>query len=141
MDQAAIGILAAQSVAILAPYLARAADQVTPKLADDLYQAVKTRLARRPAAAEALQDLEKTPREADTQAALRAQLKKALAEDEQFAARLEALVQQAQRDATQGNVTAAGRGVAAGRDINAPVNTGDVHGPLDLGAGKPSGGA
>ncbi len=126
MDQATIAMLAANTVSILAPYLSRAADQVTPKLADDLYQAVKNRLARKPAAAEALEDLEKMPAEPDAQAALRAQLKKALAEDEQFTARLEALVRQAEGTSTRVSVTAANRGVAAGRDISGTVITGDT---------------
>jgi len=55
-------------------------------------QALKTRFAKRPAAHEALSDLEKSPDDADLQATLRVQLKKALEEDKAFAMELQELL-------------------------------------------------
>jgi hypothetical protein len=133
MDPAAIGALAASAVTLLTPYLAKAAETVVPKAAEDLYAALRGKLSRKPAAAEALQDLEKTPTDADTQAALRAQLKKVLAEDEEFAAEVQKMVEEAARSGARSTVSAASRGVAAGGNINGTIVTGDIHGSLDVG--------
>ena len=124
--------LAASAVSILSPYLAKAADMVASKAAGDLYALLHSKLAQKPAAAEALQDLEEAPADADAQAALRLQLKKALNEDEDLAAQLQKLVKQASHPAG-GVIKASGRGVAAGGDISGQVFTGDIRGSVHLG--------
>ncbi|HEX7973469.1 MAG TPA: hypothetical protein VF498_03600 [Anaerolineales bacterium] len=136
MDPTTLGALATGAVSILSPYLAKVADAVAPKVAGDLYALLRDKLARKPAAAEALQDLEKAPADADTQAALRLQLKKVLAEDEDLVAQLQKLVEQAGRPAG-GIVRASDRGVAAGGDISGQVFTGDIGGSVHFDGGKP----
>jgi hypothetical protein len=136
MDPAAISAIAASTVTILSPYLAKAAETIIPKAAEDIYAALRGRLSRKPAAAEALKDLEKAPTDEDTQAALRAQLKKVLAEDEEFAMQLRKLVEEAEGTGARSTVAAANRGVAAGRDISGPTFTGDVQGDIDIGASR-----
>jgi len=135
MDPTAIGAIAAGAVSILSPYLTKAADMVVPKVAEDLYALLHSKLAKKPAAAEALQDLEKSPEDADAQAALRVQLKKSMVEDEELAGQVNQLVEAA--GGTEGRtVSASNRGVAAGGDISGPVFTGDVRGDIDIGGSK-----
>jgi hypothetical protein len=106
MDSPAIGALAASAVSILAPYLAKAGEEfateagkATAGKISGLYQAIKTRFQGRPAAAEALADIEAAPNDLDAQAALRQQLKKQLADDPAFAGRLRQLLDQIGQDA------------------------------------------
>lgn len=89
-------------VSLLSPYLAKAAGKTAEELGGavgarlvKLYDTLKAKLTR-PGAAEALGDLEKLPGDTDAQAALRHQLKKALAEDEPFRRELQALVSEIQ---------------------------------------------
>ncbi len=91
MDATAINALASNVVAVLAPYLAKAGEELAKqagKAALDkiavLYQAIRTRLKDQPAAAEALGDLEAAPDDEDARAALRHQLKKQLSADPGF---------------------------------------------------------
>jgi hypothetical protein len=138
MDPATLSALTAGAVTIVSQYLAKAADAVLPKAAEDIYAAIHERFSKKPAAAEVLQDLQSAPDDADLQAAVRAQLKKTLAEDEEFAGQLEKLVQAAGRGPQPG-VSAANRGVAAGGNISGSVFTGDVHGPVSIGGKTPDG--
>src|SRR6266511_4759996 len=80
--------LAATAVVALAPYLAETSkefDKQTGKAATSkigsLYQALKTRFKNKPAAKEALADLEANPGNEDAQAALRRQLTKQMNAD------------------------------------------------------------
>lgn len=75
----------------LNPHLPQAGEATAKKIGEDIYQALKTRFGKKPAAQETLNDLEKAPNEQDLQAALRVQLKKLLAEDEAFATQLQHL--------------------------------------------------
>ena len=95
MDPQTISVIAAAAVSILSPYLAKAGEVVAKKVGEDIYQVLKTRFGKKPAAKEALADLEKNPKDIDSQAAVRVQLKKVLAEDEAFAAKLQHLLQEA----------------------------------------------
>lgn len=135
MDQAVIQLIATNAVAILAPYLSKAAETLVPKAAEDLYAAVRERFAKKPAAEETLKDLEKAPEDEDTQASVRAQLKKIMAEDETFAMHLQKLIQEESGPGKPG-VSASNRGVAAGGDISGPVLTGDVGGSVSIGGSK-----
>src|SRR5260221_7720041 len=92
MDPVTIGALASSIVGVLAPYLAKAGEEfakeagkTTAGKISGLYQAIKTRFEGRPAAIEALADIEAAPNDQDARAALRQQLKKQLADDPAFA--------------------------------------------------------
>src|SRR6185295_10126223 len=83
--------LAATAVAALAPYLAKAgekfAEETGKAMADKigiLYQALKTRFVDKPAAQEALADLEANPSNEDAKGALRLQLTKQIKADPTF---------------------------------------------------------
>jgi len=86
----------------LKPYLpvllteaAKAGGKRVPEAIGRLWQEITDRLRKRPAAAEALADLQAAPDDADAQAALRLQVRKLLAADEALAAQLADLLQQA----------------------------------------------
>lgn len=83
--------LAAATVKVLA--LAPTETAHLPPALAEVWQALKGRLAHKPAAQEALADMQQTPLEADVQAALRVQLRKILAEDEIFAQQLTELLE------------------------------------------------
>jgi hypothetical protein len=94
--------LAASVVSLLTPYLAKAAGKGAEQVGSEvvsrmakLYDTLKAKLTK-PAAADALADLEKAPEDTDTQAALRLQLKKVLAEDTDLRQALEPLVREIQ---------------------------------------------
>ena len=95
MDPQTISVIAATAVGFLSPYLAKASEAAAKKVGEDIYQALKARFDSKPAAQEALSDLERVPDDADHQAALRVQLKKVLTGDEAFATHLQRLLQEA----------------------------------------------
>lgn len=143
-----IETIAATTVALLAPYLTEAGKAVAKEVGkaawqqvEGLFQVVRDRFQGNPAAETALKDLEKAPDDPDSQAALRKELKKALHDDDAFAARLMELIRKDQlAEATYsatavgsgaaaagvGNVIAGERGVAVGGKVKGPVTTGDV---------------
>jgi hypothetical protein len=89
--------LAGSAVALVAPYLVEGGKELAKKVGGEagerivkLYDKVKAKLTG--GGAEALADLEKQPKDADSQAALRVQLKKALETDPAFWEELEKLV-------------------------------------------------
>jgi hypothetical protein len=89
--------LAGSAVALVAPYLVEGGKELAKKVGAEvgdrivtLYDRVKAKLTG--GGAEALADLEKQPKDADNQAALRVQLKKALEADPTFREELEKLV-------------------------------------------------
>jgi hypothetical protein len=89
--------LAGSAVALVAPYLALGGKELAKKVGEEagqrifgLYDKLKAKLVG--GGAEALADLAKQPNDADSQAALRVQLKKALDADPAFRAELEKLV-------------------------------------------------
>jgi hypothetical protein len=89
--------LAGSAVALVAPYLVEGGKELAKRVGGEtgerivkLYDKVKVKLSG--SGAEALADLEKQPKDADSQAALRVQLKKALEADPVFKDELEKLV-------------------------------------------------
>lgn len=96
LDPATISVLVSAAVGFLTPYLTKAGEAVAKKTGEDVYQALKARFIKKPAAQEALNDLEKTPQDPDLQAALRVQLRKLLEEDETFSAHLQEVLKKAQ---------------------------------------------
>ena len=95
MDPQTISVIAATAVGFLSPYLAKAGEAAAKKVGEGIYRTLKDRFGSKPAAQEALTDLEKAPDDADHQAALRVQLKKVLAEDKEFASDLQRLLREA----------------------------------------------
>ena len=133
MDPVTHNLIAANAVALLSPYLSKGVDSVVPQAADGLYNAINKRLSDTPAAQEAMADLEKSPEDADTQAAMRIQLKKAFDKDENFAQEIKGLVEQLRGIDGESSVSARTGGVAAGRDISGTILTGDITGPVTIG--------
>ena len=91
--------LASAAVALVAPYLAEGGKELAKKVGGEagerivnLYDKVKAKLTG--GGAEALADLEKQPEDADSQAVLRVQLKKALEADPAFRAELVTLIEE-----------------------------------------------
>src|SRR4051794_41089020 len=74
--------LATAAVAVLSPYLVKGGKETAKTAAKDIYTWLKGKLTGR--AAEALDDLEKTPASEDNRADLRKQLTKALEADSQL---------------------------------------------------------
>ncbi len=95
MDAQSINVIAAAAVGILSPYLAKTGEVAAKELGEDLYNLLKARLGKKPAAQETLSDLEAAPEDPDLQATLRVQLKKLLAEDEEFADQLRGFLEKA----------------------------------------------
>ena len=100
-----IATLAASTVAVLAPYLAKAGEEIakeTGKVAVNkigvLYEAIRNRFKNKPTAEEALADLETQPNDKDAQAALRHQLKKQMKVDPILTDRLQKLINEIGQD-------------------------------------------
>ena len=87
-----VGELAVAAVALLATKAVEAVGGEAGERIVKLYDKVKAKLTG--SGAEALTDLEKQPQDADSQAALRVQLKKALEADPAFRAELATLVEE-----------------------------------------------
>lgn len=110
MDPEAIAIIASSAVNLLVLYLRGAAEEFAKKAGEglgkvsataawnkvkELYNAIRTRFAGKEAAIEALVDLKKTPDDPDTQAAVRAQLRKLMQVDDAFTKQLAILLKDA----------------------------------------------
>jgi hypothetical protein len=97
-----IAVLATNAWTLLQPYLpilaTKAVEEIgtqVPKAVAQVWGAIRKKLDARPTAKEALDDLQKTPEDPDTQASFRQQLKKAMAEDNSFATELGKLLEAA----------------------------------------------
>jgi len=97
--------LATIAVAALAPYVAKASERLAEAtgeaIADKigaLYQVLKTRFEDKPAAKEALTDLEANPKNEDSRAALRRQLIKQMETDSSLKETLERLLDDIDKD-------------------------------------------
>jgi hypothetical protein len=95
MDPQTLGVIASTAVGFLASLFSKASEAAAKQVGEAILPTLKSRFAKKPAAQEALADLEKTPNDSDLQAALRVQLKKLLEEDAAFAAQLQQLLQEA----------------------------------------------
>ena len=98
MDLATISVIATAAISFLSAFLQKTSEASATKIGEDLYQILKTRFGKKPAAQEALTDLEKTPGDTEIQTAFRVQLKKLLAEDESFAIELQELLKEAEKN-------------------------------------------
>lgn len=128
-------------VAFLSPYLVEGGKAAAKKAGEALWSALRKRFEGKPAAKEAMDDMQKAPQDQDAQAVLRVQLKKALAEDADFLAQIAKLLEEAQAEAQAagvqvtvrgsgaaavgpGAVAAGTRGVAVGGDVKGSISTG-----------------
>jgi hypothetical protein len=133
-------------VQLLAPYLPRllrGAGEVVEGVAGQavdaawshvnaIWEKLRPAVEAKPAAGEAATDVADHPDDADTQAALRVQLRKLLTDDPALASEIQSLLEDAQRGgvvasgsdnvAIGGSVTADRGGIAVGRDITGGVN-------------------
>ena len=105
--------LATAALAILAPYLAKAGEglagsigQSLPENAGKLWTAMIGKFKGKPAAEEAVKDLAQNPADQDNQAVFRKELKKALSEDPEFLAALNALFEKAQKESIANSAVA-----------------------------------
>jgi hypothetical protein len=112
-----IALMAVSTVNLLIPFLKKAAEKGAEKLGEStagtLFEVLKNKL-KSPTAQEALADLQKKPEDADSQAALRAQVRKALENDPELGKLLHELVGKAGESthAQVANVTGDGSRVA-----------------------------
>jgi hypothetical protein len=100
-----IASLAASAVAVLSPYLAKAGEEFAKEAGKAaankfgaLYQFLKTRFKKKPAAKEALADLEANPENEDAKAALRRQLTKQMNADKAFIDALRKMLDEIDQD-------------------------------------------
>jgi hypothetical protein len=126
--------IATAVVAFLSPYFAEGGKAAAKKVGEALVATIKRRFQGKPAAEEALKDVEEAPQDEDLQAALRVQLKKVMQQDEAFAAELATLLDEALRSApatyqitvsnviAEGDNAVAGGQVAVGRDLEGDVS-------------------
>lgn len=111
----------------------KALEKVGENITDESWQFGKPllkkllgRLAKRPAALEAIEDLASQPDNPDIQTVMRVQLAKLFEADRDFATEVEKLVTEANRAGITINITASGDRSVAAQNINAPVITGDI---------------
>jgi len=97
-----IALLATSAWTMIQPYLpvlaTKAMDEISKKVPEavgKVWDAITKKFETKPAAKEALDDVLKSPEDADTQATFRQQLKKIMAEDESFASDLSKLLETA----------------------------------------------
>ncbi len=107
MDAATIQALVISSTNLLQTYLpifaskiAEKAGEELPSTVNNLWQAIRSRFARKPSAQETLIDLLKNPDNSDLQAAFRVQFGKLLEEDEEFAKMVKELTENIRKETT-----------------------------------------
>jgi hypothetical protein len=81
MDSVALGALATTAVSLILPYLGKAGEAFSEKAGEKLFELLKSRFEKKPAAAEALGELEKAPHDAARQQAVQAHVQDLLTED------------------------------------------------------------
>lgn len=91
------GVLVASAVTLLVGFLTSAGEAAAKKAGEELFARLKARLDKNQAAKEALTDLAKKPKDLDTQAQMRVQLKKAVEADASLVQELLQIIQEAQK--------------------------------------------
>lgn len=123
IDPASITLLASSAVALLSPFLKKAAEKGAEKLGESaagtLFEKLRLSL-KTPAGQEALSDLAKQPDDADNQAGLRKEIRKAAEQDPEFAKQLQELMTSAAT--TSDNQVALGNNNRQGKVSNS-INT------------------
>jgi hypothetical protein len=134
MDSATIALLATNTLNLIVPVFQEVAGKAAPVVVVELIQLIRSHLSNKPAASEALEDLEQDPLNENVQGAVKHQLEKAMREDMDFATQIEKLLHEAvQTGISSTIVLGTDRGVAAGGDIKGNVFTGDIGGSLSIG--------
>jgi len=131
-------------VAFLTPYLAKGGEAVARKAGEALVGALERRFKGQPVPQTALEDLKTDPEDADNQAALRKELRKALAADDEFLAELARLLEQARAEAPPPTYRAEVHGSGAvvqgpgavAADVGGRVVSGDAQGIVVTGHGN-----
>lgn len=134
--------LATAAVSFLSPYLVKAGEKAAEKVGEKLPESVgkvwttiTAKFHDKPAAAEAVKDLVAQPADEDNQASFRKELRKVFESEPAFAAALERILTEAQRQAgdtivntgsgavaTQGGVAAGAGGIAIGGNVQGNVS-------------------
>lgn len=81
MDPIALGALATTAVSLVLPYLGKAGGAFSEKAGEKLFEYLKARFEKKPAAGAALAGLEKAPQDAARQQAVQAHVQDLLTED------------------------------------------------------------
>jgi hypothetical protein len=81
MDAIALGALASTAVGLILPYMGKAGEAFSEKAGEKLFEFLKARFEKKPASAEALAELGKTPQDAARQQAVQAHVQDLLTED------------------------------------------------------------
>lgn len=92
MDPIALGALATTAVNLVLPYLGKAGEAFSEKAGEKLFEYLKARFEKKPAAAQALEELEKTPQDTARQQAVHAYVQDLLAQDSAALQQLQALL-------------------------------------------------
>ena len=117
--------LAPAVLSVLLPYLVKAGEKAAEKIGETLPENAGKlwgTLTEKFAGKDAVKDLVENPSDQDAQGAFRLQLKKALSEDPEFLAALTGLLEKAQQEAIQSNVSARDGGIAVNISGNAEGN-------------------
>jgi histone deacetylase complex regulatory component SIN3 len=81
MDAIALGALATTAVSVVLPYLGKAGEAFSEKAGEKLFEFLKSRFEKKPAAAEALGELERAPQDSARQQAVQAHVQDLLTEE------------------------------------------------------------
>jgi hypothetical protein len=135
--------IATTVVAFLSPYFVEGGKAAAKKVGKKLVTAIERRFKGKPSAEEALTDVKDNPQDEDFQAALRVQLKKAMKDDDKFAAELAELLEEAKTEAPAtynaavygSGAIAQGEGTAAAGEGGIAVS-GKVDGSVSTGSGN-----
>ena len=99
MDPATLGMISSTAVTLIVNFLTKAGEEVGKKAGGEVVDMLKSRFAKkpetRPAAQEALADLEQNPDNKDLHGQMRIQLEKLLKEDDELKNHLEKLLEKA----------------------------------------------
>lgn len=98
----------------------------TWKFGKPLLKKLLPKLAAKPAALEAVEDLAKSPDRSDFQTVMQVQLTKLLEADQDLLAEVQRIIAESQQAGGAINITASGERSVAGQSLNAPVFTGDI---------------
>ncbi len=142
MDTSAIATIASATVSLLVPYLKSLGEEFVKKVggemgtksgdtawnkARQLCETVKAKFTPKPEAAKIIKALESSPDDADTQAAVRFQLKEMMTQDENFAKELANVI----KEASEAGADAVFQTTIFG-NVQKLVQTGNVYGDVKI---------
>lgn len=92
MDPIALGALATTAVSVILPYLGKAGEAFSEKAGERLFEFLKARFEKKPAAGTALAELEKAPQDTAHQQAVQSHVQDLLTQDPEALAELQSLL-------------------------------------------------